>query len=349
MTPVSTPAILRVWLFVAIVAMAAAGVAGYIRWRLAATVPVASTGLVDPAEPAGAAQLARLRQAPHLAFLSRSTSSFDHLGIASIADPSDSILLAAPTCERSHFGAQGGLCLELNRESMQPRAHAVLVDRNFQPVAHLPLAGLPIRARVSPDYRWGAATVFVTGESYAGDFTTRTTIIDLTRGEAIGDLEQFITERDGQPFKAVDFNFWGVTFFASGDRFVATLGTGGQRFLVEGDIPRRHLKVIGNDVECPSLSPDGRRIVFKRATKGVSGWRLWARDLATGEEWPVTDENQDIDDQAEWLDNERVLYGVLGQGVPQDGMRIWVSAVARDTGFDAEIFVRSASSPSVIR
>ena len=96
----------------------------------------------------------------------------------------------------------------------------MLFDANFRSRAHLPLIGLPIRTRVSPDFRWGAATVFVTGESYAGDFTTRTTIIDLTRGEAIGDLEQFTTERDGKPFKAVDFNFWGVTFFANGDRFL---------------------------------------------------------------------------------------------------------------------------------
>lgn len=141
-----------------------------------------------------------------------------------------------------------------------------------------------------------------------------------------------------------------MTFFANGDRFLATLGTGGQRFLVEGDIPRRHLTVLRRDVECPSLSPDGRRIAFKRATPGTSGWRLWALDLASGEEWPITDENRDIDDQAEWLDNERILYGVLqAQGIPQESMSIWVSDVSRESGFDATIFIRSASSPSVIR
>lgn len=350
MNPMMTRQRLRIGLFVAVVVLAAAGVAAYVRWRPAPRVPLESANLVDPTDPSGAARIAGLRRAPHLTFLSRATDSFDHIGLASLSDPSNPILLATPTCERSHFGANGGLCLELNRESMQPRAHAVLVDRSFHTMGRLPLIGLPIRARVSPDHRWAAATVFVTGESYVGDFTTRTTIIDLERREAIGDLEQFTTERDGQPFKAIDFNFWGVTFFAHGDRFLATLGTGGQRFLVEGDIPRRHMTVRGRDVECPSLSPDGQRIVFKRATRGTSGWRLWTRDLASGEEWPVTDHLRDIDDQAEWLDNERILYGVMqAQGIPQESMSIWISDVSRASGFDAAIFVRAASSPSVIR
>ena len=340
----------RIWLFVAVVAVSTGGVAVYVAWRSPAKVAQQSTQLADISEPVDVAQVSRIRQVPHLLFLSRGTDSFDHVGLATVDAPSSPVLLAMPTCERSHFGARGGLCLELNRESMQPRAHAVLLDGNFRARAQLPLVGLPIRARVSPDFRWGAATVFVTGESYSGDFTTRTTLIDLERGEAIGDLEQFSTERDGKPFKAIDFNFWGVTFFANGDRFLATLGTGGQRLLVEGDIPRRHISVRGRDVECPSLSPDGQRIVFKRATKGTSGWRLWALDLKSGEEWPITDENRHIDDQAEWLDNERILYGVLqAQGIPQESMSIWVSDVSRESGFDAEIFVRAASSPSVIR
>lgn len=340
----------RIWLFVAVVAVSIGGVAAYVAWRSPATDARQSTLLADFSEPVDAAQVSRIRQVPHLMFLSGATDSFGHVSLATIDAPSSPVLLATPTCERSHFATAGGLCLDLNRESMEPRAHAVLLDANFRARAQLPLIGLPIRARVSPDFRWGAATVFATGESYAGDFTTRTTIIDLTRGEAIGDLEQFTTERDGKPFKAIDFNFWGVTFFANGDRFLATLGTGGQRFLVEGDIPRRHMTVRGRDVECPSLSPDGQRIVFKRATKGASGWRLWARDLNSGEEWPITNENRDVDDQAEWLDNHKVLYGVFPvQGIPHGSTSIWVSDVSRESGFDAEIFVRDASSPSVIR
>ena len=61
----------------------------------------------------------------------------------------------------------------------------MFVDRALQPIRQMPLDGLPIRARVSPDNRWAAATVFVTGESYVGDFTTRTSLFNLADGTVI--------------------------------------------------------------------------------------------------------------------------------------------------------------------
>ena len=342
----------RALIFVAVIAVCAVGVAGYIQWRQRgrAAPPGASTPFLDLNDPAVAARVAQLRATPHAIYLSRRTDSFDQVGLLALTNPDERLLLASPSCERSHFGATTGLCLVINRESISPKAYAVFVDRALRPIRQLPLDGLPIRARVSPDNRWAAATVFVTGESYSGDFTTRTTLYDLEHGTALDDLEHFTTERDGKPFKAVDFNFWGVTFFASGDRFLATLGTGGKRFLVEGDIQRRHMKVIQNDVECPSLSPDGTQIVFKRAAAVKSAWRLWVMRLDTGEAWPVTDEDRYIDDQAEWLDNDHVLYGLLyGEGVPENTLSIWVSDISQESGFDAKVFIRSASSPSVVR
>ena len=75
---------------------------------------------------------------------------------------------------------------------------AHLVDRSLRVVHTVDLAGFPIRARLSPDERYAVATVFVTGESYESDFTTRTTIIDVRTGATLGDLEQYETRR-GQP------------------------------------------------------------------------------------------------------------------------------------------------------
>jgi hypothetical protein len=81
-----------------------------------------------------------------------------------------------------------------------------------------------------------------------------------------------------------------------------------------------HAKRRGNaDVECPSLSPDGTRVAYKRALPG-GGWRLTVLHLATGKE-TQTAETRSVDDQAEWLDNERILYGHEGAiwTVPADG------------------------------
>jgi hypothetical protein len=338
------------WLFTAI---CVAGAIGYVRWRTLAPAPTSSASslrLLDPANADVQAKIDALRGSPHLTFLSTRTDAPGHVGFAALDKPEDAAIIDGLECERSHFGQNIGLCLALNRESMEPRAYALILDRHFQTLARFPMAGLPIRARVSHDERYAAATVFVTGENYSSDFTTRTTIIDLATRTPIANLEEFAVERNGRAFHEVDFNFWGVTFFQDGNRFYATLGTGGQRLLVEGDIAKKHMRVVGTDVECPSLSPDERHIVFKRKLKTGSGWGLWARDLKNGEAWPITDEGQDIDDQVEWLDNEHVVYGRLfGHGAPETSLSLWSSKIARQPQFDQQLFLRAAMSPSVIR
>ncbi len=306
--------------------------------------------LLDPADERNASTIGAVRTRPHLVFLSSRVDAPGQIAIAALDRLDPPLLLAGPQCERGYAGTMYTLCLMLNQESMQPRGYALILDRTFQTVAKLPLAGLPIRARVSPDQRYAVATVFVTGESYGGDFTTRTTLIDLTSMRPVADLEQFTVERDGKPYKAVDFNFWGVTFFQDGNQFFATLGTGGQRLLVKGDIARRQLRVVTGDVECPSLSPDERHIVFKRQRKGKPGWQLWALELATMKDWPITDEGQDIDDQVEWLDADHVVYGLLyGTGAPDATLSLWISAIGPDSDRQPQLFMRSGWSPSVVR
>jgi len=132
--------------------------------------------------------------------------------------------------------------------------------------------------------------------------------------------------RDGAPYQAADVNFWGVTF-ADDHRFYATMATDGHRYLVEGDLDERQVRTLTENVECPSLSPDGTRIAFKRAIDGdpVRGWRVSVLDLAT---MAVTStaEHRSIDDQAAWLDDRTLAYTVRDSsgapsvwGVPADG------------------------------
>ncbi len=97
--------------------------------------------------------------------------------------------------------------------------------------------------------------------------------------------------------------------------------------------------MIHENVECPSLSPDGTRIAFKKRTgsKG-SPWRLTVLDLATMRETPLS-ERRSVDDQAEWLDDGRVLYGVDGD--------VWM-ARADGTG-QPRRYLAQADSPAAVR
>ena len=82
-------------------------------------------------------------------------------------------------------------------------------------------------------------------------------------------------------------------------------------------------------MECPSLSPDGTRLAFKKRLDGADpdDWRLSVLNLKTGEEHPLA-ETQNVDDQAEWLDNDHVLYAKFpDEGFPD----IW-SVPADGTG-----------------
>ncbi len=223
-------------------------------------------------------------------------------------------------CERVYFAAGRGLCLAVAPSGVD--YEATIFDSSLRPVKRLGLTGLPSRARVSPDGRFGAMTVFVAGHAYlsGGGFSTTTTLVDMRSGKQIAQLEQFDVTRNGEAFDAADFNFWGVTFSEDPNTFYATLHSGDRYYLVEGDVRDRALRVIRDGVECPSLSPDGTRIAFKSRIGNENRWRLKVLDLATLAAHPLA-EHRSIDDQAEWLDDDTLVYssGANVYAVPADG------------------------------
>ena len=154
----------------------------------------------------------------------------------------------------------------------------------------------------------------------------------------IADLEDFEITRGGEEFESIDFNFWGVTFSADGERFYATLASRGKTYLIEGDIEARTARTLRENVECPSLSPDGTRIAYKKLMREPGIWRYHVLDLATGRDTPLA-ETRPIDDQAEWLDDEHVLY--------RTGEETWV--VPADGSGRARRFLAAADSPAVVR
>jgi dipeptidyl aminopeptidase/acylaminoacyl peptidase len=252
-------------------------------------------------------------------------------------------------CERVHFAAGRGICLSASR-GVFTTFSAVLFDAGLQPTHTFPLAGTATRARVSPDGRRAAITVFVSGHSYAqASFSTETSIVDTSTGERlVANLEEFEASREGEPFRAIDFNYWGVTF-ADANRFYASLGTGGAVYLVEGDIAAKRVRVVREGVECPSLSPDNTRLAFKKrsATTGRVAWRLHVLDLATLRETPLA-ETRSVDDQVEWFDDSRILYALPDDRGPSPAvMNVWI--VPANGRGRPEVFLTEATSPTVLR
>src|SRR5262249_9980538 len=217
-----------------------------------------------PAAVASPAAIATVVARPHLLFRETTPGpNFGHLAVAALDDLS-ARFVTATGCQRVSFAGGRGLCLHVDRGVFNTYS-ALLLNEQLEPGAAIKLAGLPSRTRAAADGRVGAITVFVLGDGYAAEFSTRTTIVDLATGDEIGELEQFTTWRNGERFRAVDFNFWGVTFARDGNTFYASLRTAGVTYLVRGGLALRKLTVLRENVECPSLLAASRlRAYWKR-------------------------------------------------------------------------------------
>jgi hypothetical protein len=146
----------------------------------------------------------------------------------------------------------------------------------------------------------------------------------------------------------VDRNFWGVTFAPDDDTFFVTGAAGGTTWLLRGSLKAKKLTSLRTDAECPSLSPDGTKVAYKKRlgnkTPGI--WRIAVLELATGQE-TLTADLRSVDDQVEWLDDNTLLYGMPRSGADATTSDIWqVPAVG--TG-QPIVYIEQGSSPAVVR
>lgn len=260
------------------------------------------------------------------------------------ADPGAGRVASDLKCARFYAAAGTGVCLQTDAGVLRQSNRALLLDSHLRTRRAFPLAGTPSRARVSPSGRFVAWTVFVSGESYSSAFfSTRTSVLDTRTMRLTPSLEAFSVVKDGRPYHAADINFWGVTFASDDDTFYATLNTDNTTYLVRGSLSRRTVTTLVRNVECPSLSPDGTRVAFKkRILSRTDLWHEYVLDLRTFHETALA-ERRSVDDQATWLDNHTVAYALPADG--QVGSTDLWSVPADGTGTPRRL-IAGASSPA---
>jgi hypothetical protein len=338
----------RLLAFGVVVLVAATGATAYVlrqatergQAEQAAASADARTPRLDPA---------RVQAVPHL--VARSTAlgpAYGRVVLVPLADPAGPRAVTDTACDRVYAVAGGGLCLSADRGAITTYAGRVL-DRDLRPTTAVKITGSPSRARVSADGRNAASTVFVAGHSYTDiGFSTVTQIVETASGRGLGNLEDWRIVKDGRPYRNVDVNFWGTTFGPDGT-FYATLGTRGRTYLVHGDIANRELTTVRENAECPSLSPSGKLVVYKKATGATTArhWRFTALDLASGAETPLP-ETRSIDDQVAWLDDSHVLYAVPRGETGSGRTDVWVSPVPPLATGAPHLLIPDAESPASV-
>lgn len=265
----------------------------------------------------------------------------DHGKLAAVplADPSAARRVGDLHCDRFAAAHGTAVCLRLKPSSLPPETELIVLDANLHELHRDTLPGTPSRARVSPDGRIVNWTMFVTGDSYAATgFSTRTGLYEVPTGRLVKTVEELAVFVNGRRYFASDVNYWGITFGADGNRFYLTMASKGKTYLIEADYRDYRGTAIAENVECPSLSPDGRRIAYKQKV-GNGVWRLAVLDLATRR---ITHppEPRSLDDQPVWQGNNTLLYPIRN---PDNTTDIWSTTL---TG-PPKLLVPKATSPSL--
>ena len=267
------------------------------------------------------------------------------VAVVSAAHPRAARSFTGVTCDRVYATATAVSCLRTLRGVVtRYELDELAGDWSVRQRSSLP--GVPSRTRLSPDGSLVATTTFVSGHTYMQvGFSTATEIRDVD-GASRGNLEKFRLEIDGRTVAPSDRNIWGVTFVDDGS-FYATVGTGGRTYLVRGDLADRTLSAVRENAECPSVSPDGSQVAYKVDTPGAgTHWSFAVLDLASGRETVLHGERASVDDQAEWLDDDTILYGLPRTDEP--GVTdIW--SLDTDASARPRLLIKQAWSPSVVR
>ena len=302
---------------------------------------------VRSATPQSTVSLAQVASSPRIVFRNTAIGPvYGRVAMVPLTDPSGPRAVTATSCDRVFVARTRTLCLASDAGIVTTYTAKTFVDAEG-PVQDLPLTGIPSRARLSDDASLAATTSFVSGDSYASaSFSTRTVVSQIGTDRSY-DLENFRLVHQGKAIAPSDRNYWGVTFASDDDAFYVTVKFGKTTWLASGRLSTRTVQTLRSDAECPSLSPDGTKVAYKKlGTRGPGDWRLAVMDIATGTEVALTEQHS-VDDQVEWLDDHQILYGLPGEGTHAAETNVWV--VPADGTGAPRLLIAKAWSPAVVR
>ncbi|MEV0095921.1 hypothetical protein [Streptomyces sp. NPDC050738] len=292
----------------------------------------------------GGGGIVRLDTAGRILFRNTSPgAAYGRIASVPIDRPGAARTVGTMLCDRLYAAHGTGICMQ--RKGPVPATHVMVLDRELHRLRQVKTEGFPNRARVSASGAMLSWTTFVQGDSYLrDDFSTRTSVLDTRTGKLVNSIEEIPLTLDGKPYHAADLNYWGVGFASDDNTFYATARTSGRTYLVKGDFRKWTARTLRTNAECPSLSPGNTRIVFKKRVNASANrpWRLYVLDLATMKETPLAEEHS-VDDQAAWLDDHTVMYGLPRHG---GGWDVW--AVPADGSGAPRLLVRDANSPAAV-
>lgn len=297
------------------------------------------------APPVAQLDLATVQDQPRIVFRHTAPGAeHGRVAMVPLSAPDGARALTDVACDRVDVAGPHTSCLQTER-GVVTTFGIRLFDQAWNEIRSWPLPGLPSRTRLSEDGSLVATTAFVTGHSYAGSGFSTQTDVRSASGDEHNDIEDFTLLVDGAAYTAVDRNMWGVTF-TGGSGFYATAASAsaGRTWLVRGDLEARTLTAVRENAECPSISPDGTRVAYKK-DRGDHDWGVAVLDLATGVETELA-ETRSVDDQLEWLDDDTVLYGLTR---PDEAGVTDVWSLDLAPGSTPTLFIPHAWSPSVIR
>lgn len=275
----------------------------------------------------------------------RTLSPKDLHGRVAMASPSaaeSTRYVSSLACSRVAYAAGNGICLVEEPSGTEVRHAAYVFDRGFRQGIRIGLSGIPTRARVSPDGRRAAITIYSEEHLPNGEerLAISSVIVDVASGHVINLREFTLDHSAGAVFEG-PLDFSSVAFARDSNRFFATLATTSERYIVAGTLDNRRLSLLATGLANEALSPDETRLAVKQRVGDRGRWQLLVFDLATMSTHALNQGDRSVDDQVEWLDGGHVVY----HDATEQGTNLWM--LSADGVTPARVLIADAYSPSV--